>query len=172
MDAGTIAFDVMDALRVCLCTALADSRGGSPCFCGVYPGAQVSADFCSCAKNMRGETGCGQAWVRLLNVYPYDQFPTQAAKPQCATPLAAVIEVGVFRCQPSLSSTGAAPGAAEQAEAVLVTTSDVTAILRAFTCCDALTNRDYVLGRWSPSSSGGCGGGTWTATVALRPLPA
>jgi hypothetical protein len=172
MDAGDITYDVLDGLRACLCTEIEDSRAGATCFCGVYPGQQTSADWCTCTKTIRGTPGgCGMAWVRLVSVYPYDQFPTQAQRPTCATPLAAVIELGVFRCIPGLGPKGEAPDAAAQADAVLTQTSDLAAMLKAMTCCEALTERTYVLGRYTPASGGNCGGGSFQVTVALQPLP-
>lgn len=169
MDAGAIAYEVLDGLRACLCTAVEESEGGGVCFCGLYPGSEAVADYCNCKPNMRGEGGCGMAWARLASIYPYGPtFPGQAQNPTCDSPMAAVIELGVFRCLPGLNGQGKAPDPVAQARAVQVQASDAGAMLRAFACCDALTDRDYVLGRYTPQSSGGCGGGVWQATVALR----
>lgn len=157
---------VMDDLRACLCAALADATpGGEPCFCGLYPGAAANADFCTCKG--RGE-GCGQAWVRLDRIYPSTRFPAvDTTGTSCGAPLAAVLELGVYRCLAGTDGQGNAPDAAKQANAVLQAVADADAMRKAVTCCEAITKRPNVLGTYTPRDSGNCGGGVWPVTVHL-----
>ena len=159
---------IMDDLRTCACAALENSLGGKPgCACTLTPGLLAPADWCSCSG--RGE-GCGMAWVRLDRLYPSGQrFPAQDpdTKTSCTSVLAAVLEVGVYRCQPAPGPQGVAPSPAEQTQAALIQSSDAMALHRAITCCDAITSRPNVLGLYTPRDGGGCGGGAWAVTVQL-----
>jgi hypothetical protein len=158
--------EVLDSLVGCLCTALTDTPKGSPCFCGMVGGQQAIADHCSCD----GHDHCGQAWVRLDRIYAYDAHVlTPARTPTCATPLAAVLEVGVYRCIPTVKGDGAAPTVLEQTNQVLGQIGDAGAMFAAVRCCRAITDRPYVLGLYLPRDSGDCGGGVITVTVALSP---
>lgn len=152
---------ILDDLRACLCTAIDDT-----CYCGIYPGGQVVADFCGC----KGAGGCGMAWVRLARVFPSAQaFPGQDSKPgNCVSILAATIEVGVFRCQPLPQSSTGTPDPAALTDAAISGAEDAMGMARAIQCCEAITSRPHVLGAWEPRSQGDCGGGVWTVTVQLR----
>ena len=157
--------DVMDGLVACLCAQLADTSGGSPCFCGMVGGQQAIADHCSCD----GDRKCGQAWVRLDRIYPWEQtITTQARTPTCTSPLAAVIELGVYRCIPTVKADGKAPDVAAQTNQALTAVADAGAMVSAMACCAALTARSHVLGTYVPRDSGDCGGGVWPVTVALQ----
>lgn len=159
-----LALPVLDAIRACLCAELAASPGGETCFCGLWPALSVPADYCTCKG---GVGGCGQAWVRLVRIYPYRQYPQQDVDASCRAGLAAVVELGVLRCMPSLGPNSTPPDAAAQAQAVVTQMGDWQAMRRTLECCDALVRRDVVLGNYDPRGQGGCGGGTLTATVKL-----
>lgn len=159
-----LALPVLDAIRDCLCAELVASPGGETCFCGLWPALTVTPDFCSCKG---GVGGCGQAWVRLVRIYPFQAYPQQALDARCKAGLAAVVELGVLRCIPTLGAGGAAPDAAAQAQAVVVQMGDWQAMRRTLECCEALARRDVVLGNYDPRGQGGCGGGTLTATIRL-----
>lgn len=162
----TILAPLMDDLRLCLCSALASTAGGSvDCACLLTPGVRAPADWCTCS----GGGGCGQAWVRLDRMYPSSaKFPSPDITPlKCATVLAAVLEVGVYRCQPAPSANGAPPTPAAQTQAALTQIDDSLAMAKAIQCCSSVIRRPYVLGNYSPRSSGACGGGVWTVTVQL-----
>lgn len=164
----TLLTPLMDSLRACLCAALEDTTAGpAGCFCALMPGQQVPADWCQCT----GTAKCGgMAWVRLDGMFPSgDRFPAQDAstKGSCAKVLAAVLEVGVYRCVPTPSARGAAPGAVEQTNATVEAVDDAMAMHSAIACCDAIQSRPHVLGRYVPRDSGDCGGGVWTVTVQL-----
>lgn len=163
----TLLSPLMDDLRACLCTALADTVGGDPsCFCALVPGREAPADWCTCS----GAGGCGMAWVRLDSLYASgDRFPAQdgTTRALCAKVLAAVIEVGVYRCLPTNDQRGNPPGPVAQTQAALVATDDAMAIASAILCCESVTKRSYLLGRYTPSPPSVCGGGAWTVTVQL-----
>lgn len=154
---------IMDDLRSCVCAALEDTLGGSvSCACTLVPGTLAPADWCSC--NGRGQD-CGMAWVRLDRVYPSSaSFPSPDSRPgSCAPMLAAVLEVGVYRCAP----VGSPPPVAAQTQAALVQADDALAIARGILCCDSVTKRAHLLGTYTPRDGGDCGGGAWTITVQL-----
>lgn len=157
--------EVLEGLRDCLCGQLADTMGGAPCFCGLVGGQQAIADRCSCD----GDNNCGMAWVRLDRIYAYDGPVTQPARtPLCTAPLAAVVELGVFRCIPTTSGDGAGPTVLQQTNQTLLQVADAGALFGAVKCCEAVTKRSHVLGQYNPRDSGDCGGGLLTVTVALQ----
>jgi hypothetical protein len=160
--------EVLDDLVGCLCTALSSTASGSPCYCGMVGGQQAIADHCSCD----GTDKCGQAWVRLDTIYAYDSnLLTPARTPTCATPLAARIEVGVYRCIPTVKADGRGPSVTEQTNQVLGQVADAGAMLAAVGCCTSITSRSHVMGSYTPRDSGDCGGGVLTVTVALTAIP-
>lgn len=159
---------VMDDLRACVCAALGtpgDLAGaGDVCVCTLMPGQQAPADWCSCS----GRNNCGMAWVRLDRLYPSLNFPAQdqSTKTSCASVLAAVFEVGAYRCRTVQSSTTPVPPETRTNEA-LQSTADAMALYRAITCCESVTKRPNLLGLWQPRDGGDCGGGAWQVTVQL-----
>ena len=163
----TLLSPIMDALRSCVCSALEDTMGGSvACSCSLMPGQEAPADWCQC----NGRDTCGMAWVRLARMYPSTQrFPAQdgSTSGSCVTVLAAVLEVGAFRCQPAPKGTGQPPTPAEVTQATLTQMDDAMAMARAISCCEPITSRTHLLGTYEPRTSGGCGGGVWTVTVQL-----
>lgn len=155
---------LMDDLRACLCEALADDE---TCYCALYPGPLAVADWCTCKG--RGD-GCGMAWVRLDRLYPSQQFPIiDNSATSCGSPLAVVLEVGVYRCLPTVTGQGQPPNAAAQTNAVLRQTADAAAMHKALTCCPELSasKRPTMLGVYTPVAAGDCGGGLWQVTVQL-----
>ena len=90
-----VALALID-LADCVCSELAETGAGPTCWCGLYPGAAVSWEYC-------GECGggtCGMGYVRASGVFPYESFPEAAIDIHCARPLAWSIEVGALRCFP------------------------------------------------------------------------
>lgn len=162
--AETLLTPLIDDLRACLCSTL-QTAGVETCFCGLYPGASVAADFCSC----NGGGSCGMAWVRLSSVFPSSKafpLPDNGAA-DCGTVLAAVLEVGIYRCRPVPDSQGNMDPAA-LASAALTQAADAIYMHRAIACCDPIRRRPHALGTYLPAAdSGGCGGGTWPVTVQL-----
>lgn len=157
-----LALPVLDAIRACLCTELAESPGGETCFCSLWPGLTVTADYCTC----KGGGNCGQAWVRLVEVYPYAAYPQRQFDAKCSAGLAMTVELGVYRCMPTGTGTRP-PDSAQQAEATRIQLGDWQAMRRTLACCPALARREVVLGSYTPRGQGGCGGGTLQGTVKL-----
>ena len=158
-----IAYPRMVELAACLCTELTASGLPDVCFCGVLPGAMVALDTCGGC----GATGkCGQAWVRLVSVFPSNNFPNPDSAPTCASLLAFELEIGVMRCAPAMDSRGNPPTVAQQLDAVRLQTADMLAMRRAVACCMGGTDNAYFLGTYSPyGPQGGCVGGSWTVVV-------
>ena len=166
MSDDTLVLPVLDAVLGCLLAELATSPSGSPCAGFLAPaGPLVPADACGCGRG--GSGGCGQAWVRLDRTYPYRQYPAQDTTPGCDGPLAAVIELGVLRCLPTVATNGQPPTPAALTQATIGQMGDWNALRRTAKCCEELARRDVVLGAYLPRSQGGCGGGTLTITVRL-----
>jgi hypothetical protein len=155
-------YPLMLELSSCLCAKLEEADAGPLCFCGVVPGevAYVDANGCGGAKP------CGSAWVRLANAYPSDTFPGPAEVARCGTTMAYVVELGVVRCRKVMDSQGRLPSVSELEAQTAAQLSDMAAMLRALQCCDALGERTYGIGDYTPTpSEGGVGGGAWTVTI-------
>jgi hypothetical protein len=154
-DNDTTIWPAMVALSACLCETL-EERGLLPddCFCGIVPGSPPSYDF----QN-------GMFWVRLVNAYPSNTFPTQETtlRGSCSAPIAAELEVGGLQCAPMMSSTGAMPGVAEQQEAARLQLATQSAMRTAILCCT--DDFPILLGEYTPVTDGGLVGGTWQVWV-------
>jgi hypothetical protein len=155
---------VVAALTDCVCETLATKGGGPTCWCGLFPGAEVSWDYCG---ECSGGT-CGMAYVRLVSVYESQQFPQQDPLPSnCGAPLVAELAIGALRCIPVAERDGSLPDEAALLEAGLATFADMAAIRTAVMCCD-MDEREVALGTYTPlGARGGCVGGEWTVWVAL-----
>lgn len=152
---------VIASLSECVCETLTTSGGGPLCWCGLYPGAQVSWDYCG---NCSGAT-CGMGYVRLDAVYPSSSLPQPDITPTCAAPLAARIAVGALRCVPVADDSGNLPEPMDLWESGLQIIADMGALHEAIVCCKP---GYYVLGEYTPlGPRGGCAGGEWMVTVAL-----
>lgn len=126
------------------------------------PGGEVAWDAC-----------CdGQLWVRLIDVYPTNPFPTEDTQQLRCTivELAARIGVGVMRCAHTVDDNGRPPTAAEMTADTVETTADATIVSSALMCCtpNLPIIRSIKLGHWTPAGpQGGCVGGEWQALIAL-----
>lgn len=146
------------ALVDCLCEELTVSGGGPVCWCGAYPGASVSWEYCSGGECTNG--ACGMAWVRPAAVFPYDSFPIPSLDPRCERPLAWAIEVGVLRCMPQPDDGELLPPD-EMLTVTMTTMLDARAIHTAIKCCDGV---EAAVEQYTPVGPlGGCVGGFWTA---------
>lgn len=161
----TMLLPVLDQLRLCLCSSLDEADAGG-CFCGLYPGPTVAADFCSCDST---GGGCGMAWVRLMRIFPSTVFPTQdSTLNNCGGRLAAQVEVGIYRCQPTVENNGQMDPVKLVAAAAQLT-EDAMLMRKAIVCCaEQFKHRDFLLGQWQPAGLGDCGGGTWSLFVEVR----
>lgn len=169
MITGDTFLNTMRALADCVCEELL-AEDAEPCFCGVLGGSDVPLDYCSPCGDR-----CGQAWVRLVNIFPSSTFPVadegaalNAAG--CPPALAFTLEVGVVRCAPQPDSMGNAPTAEAHAAAVEAQMRDAAAVARAIECCIGI-DHEYSLGSYEPVSAGDCLGGTWTVTFPATDAP-
>jgi hypothetical protein len=146
-------------LADCVCNQLAVNGAGPTCWCGLYPGAAVSWEYC-------GECGsgtCGMGYVRLTGVFPYEVFPVPTVDFHCAKPIAYSIEVGALRCVPQ-PSDGHIIEPVAMAEIVLAQVLDAQALLDGIRCCEL----EVAAERYQPvGPDGGCVGGFWTAYLAI-----
>lgn len=145
---------IMVMLSQCLCEELT-KRGLMPgdCFCGVVPGAVLVHDYAA-----------GEAWVRLVNMYPSTTFPQRDNRPNnCATGLGATLEVGVMQCAPGVTAAKKIPSQADKFEQVRLQMATMNAMRQAIICCGL---EDMVLGQYDPAGPQGLQvGGTWTLDV-------
>lgn len=148
------------ALADCVCEQLAITGAGPTCWCGLFPGLEVSWDFCTdCANDV-----CGMGWVRVNGANPYDVFPTATVDLHCAMPLAVELEVGAIRCMP-LTTDGALPTPEQLGDVTLHQLMDALALRTAIQCCGVA---DIALGLYTPTGpEGGCVGGFWSAFLAV-----
>lgn len=160
-----VAMGLAEELLACLCTALAETTGGAPCFCCASAGERPPAmDYCcDCGQ------GHGQAWVRVVRI-----FPAAARFPQLSTDVeqcrlgswGVELEVGAYRCAAVPDNRGNPPSCARVTRDAEVIVDDAAAMRRAITCCFASSDRDQVVGEWRPiGPSGGCVGGSMTVQV-------
>ena len=147
------------ALSECVCNELATTGAGPMCWCGIYPGAQVSLEYCEeCSDGL-----CGMGWVRLVTANPSTSFPIPEVQPNCRAEVAWMIEVGAVRCIPS-PEDGAIPPAEDMAMYAADQMQDAHALYRALLCCEAPS---MLVQSWTPiGPDGGCLGGTWLAWMA------
>lgn len=151
-------------LVTCLCSTIEDAGLPPTCFCGLVPGDQVAWDYIT-------DSGEGQAWVRLMNVYPSSAFPAAdtTLRSSCASPLAAQVEMGILRCAPMPGDDGTPPGMSEQWEATRLQMADMRAMYSAVRCCYD-KQEAMVLGQYNPvGPAGGIVGGTWQVWLAGWP---
>lgn len=164
MKADTRIWPLALSLASCLCQELRDAGGPEPCFCGVLAGEQVAWDYCQpCEGDM-----CGMAWVRIASIVPLSATTSNDGTillNRCAPALAAIFEIGVLRCAPTVGPEGQLPDMAEQLAAAHLQASDMAAAGRAAACCFT-DGRMVAVNQWTPlGPDGGCVGGSWTVTV-------
>jgi hypothetical protein len=147
------------ALADCVCELLGTEGAGPTCWCGLYPGAAVSWDYCGECD----DGACGMGYVRLAGGFPYDSFPTPVIDDRCAKPLAWAVEVGALRCFPQ-PADGELPSPAALAEVAIDQALDAAALFKAIRCCDL----ELAVEVYRPvGPEGMCVGGFWTAYAAV-----
>jgi hypothetical protein len=153
-----VALALID-LADCVCAELAETGAGPTCWCGLYPGAAVSWEYCN---ECSGGT-CGMGYVRAAGVFPYDSFPIPVIDDRCVRPLAWSVEVGALRCIPT-PGDGELPSPTVMAEVALAQVMDAQALYRAVKCC----GMEVSVERYFPvGPQGGCIGGFWMAYLGL-----
>lgn len=156
------AFDRLAALAECLCAELAKAGSPDVCFCGILPGEVASSDYMG---------GCGtkngMAWVRVKNLYPATSVGTpDITVGNCNKELGIDVEMGIMRVYSVGDSRGNPPTPAQSLEAAALQIMDAETMLRAISCCDAISGRDFVLSQYDPAGpEGGVVGGMWTISM-------
>jgi len=150
-------------LLECACAEVTVNGQGEPCFCGIYPGSNVSWDYCG--ECSRGK--CGMVYLRPGETVPYTIFPRAELDDKCVLPLAFEMELGVVRCFPTMDESGELPDPADITAAALGLIADQYALYSAIKCCET-SLRTLVIDRWTPSGpSGGCVAGAWTIYAGI-----
>lgn len=149
----------MMELAACVCAELATTGAGPTCWCGMYPGAAVSWEYCGECDHDR----CGMGYVRFAGAFPYSTFPQQFLDHRCTLPLAWAVEVGALRCVPQ-STDGSLIDPEAMADVAVNQILDASALHRAIKCCGV----EAAVATYSPvGPSGGCVGGFWLAYLAV-----
>lgn len=153
--------NIMLKMRECVCRLLADEGAGPLCWCGIYPGSDVSWEYCGqCSRGT-----CGMGFVQLLGAYPSSTFPNQQEEATCRAPLAFQLTVGSMRCLPVAEEDGSLPSEGDLLAPALAVNDDMLALLRAVDCC-MKGNGLHDVGEYQTiGPQGGCVGGAWTVTV-------
>lgn len=141
--------------------------GSCPCPCRVYIAAGTPvADDCE----------CGQLTIHTERIYVHGNFPAELGTVnQCVAPLAAEMNIQLFRCYPSVKDDGSAPSSSEIGAASEGIYQDEYVLTRCVICKLA------ALGKRAPSvfrgsriipPQGGCVGVEVRFVLALTdPLP-
>jgi len=148
---------LLTSLRECLCNEI-EASGRKVCFCAIVPGQQAIFEYAQ----------GGQAWVRLANVFPSNDFPAPAGtEAKCYSPMAWQIEVGIARCVPVVNGQQSPPTAEQQTYAAEVQAADMELMRRAIACCVASDDDySYLLGQYTPLGPvGDIVSGSWTLLV-------
>lgn len=163
-------FTQMASIAECLCGKIVENDLPPLCFCGIIAG-EAPYD----AMGVGGEcdeddedSGCGQAWVRLVNGYPSTNVGQADVMPgNCSNGFGFDLEIGILRCSRIEEKGGALP-AEEVLEGVQLQIADMLTMQEALLCCPDLNNEDFILGQYQPiGPGGGVLGGTWLISVGL-----
>jgi hypothetical protein len=152
----------LEELADCVCEQIGTIGGGPVCWCGLYPGAQVSFEYCTgeCEPDR-----CGMAWVRVVGIAPFEAFGTPTIDTNCALPLGWQIEVGALRCLPVYENL---PTPEEMMEVTVRQHADALALYTAIQCCQLSTQGAFAIVQYVPvGPEGGCVGGYWNAFAAI-----
>lgn len=164
MSNGSYIKNLMTEIAACLCNQIEVDGLVKPCWCGVYPGATVVADFMpECFEGAQALDG--MAWVRMASAYPAFQ-PGVVVEDPAQTMVAGLgfdIEVGILRSVP-IPEEGI--DESQAAESVTSQIDDMLCIRKAISCCVALERADFILNQYTPVGPiGGVVGGAFTVMV-------
>lgn len=162
---------ILDSALACLCAALENSPGGSPCFCSVVPGDQVAMDYVDCDN----DEPCGMAWVRLdqsfvgSSIYNSVYARTALNVARCVPMLSHRVQMGVIRCMRGMDEEGNPPDELANHEAARIQMGDYAAILRSLNCCFPYDKRrEFLFERYIPyGPTGNAVGGYVNFTIRL-----
>jgi len=157
---GTAVASKIDSLLDCICAGLTSQGAGPTCWCGFYPGTEVSWDYCGeCSGG-----SCGMGYVRMVNSYRSSIFPNADVSLNCIAPIVVELVVGSLRCIPVSDEQGALPDEGSMWESSLGILADMTALFDAIACC----GMDHAIGNYTPlGAQGGCAGGEWQVWLSL-----
>lgn len=163
----TMTLPLAESLLACLCEALEGTIAGAPCHCCLAVGPPPADYCCECAGG-----SSGQAWVRVVEIYPTSKFPVRTlelAKCGQTEAYAVELELGTYRCVSTLDDDGTPPTCAQTTRDVEVQLDDAAAMRHAVCCFQAQEGgRVLVRGSWQPiAPAGGCAGGIMRVTVAV-----
>lgn len=131
----------------------------------LQPGISTVVDYTGNGDN------CAEVIVNLTNAVPMSNFPVVDTQGTCATELGFQIEVAIFRCAPMMrgsQNNPIPPAPEEQLEATRLHLADMQAARAAIRCAMGETDRNYVLGAFTPyGPSGGVVGGIWVLTFGM-----
>jgi hypothetical protein len=157
--------DLMVDLAACLCEQAQADGNGNLCFCGVLPGDAVVADYVGEGCDDRS----GMAWVRLITAYPSSGVGVvDETVGNCGSELGFEVEVGMLRLIAAPEDDGTPPDSSEMLKATALQTDDMFTMIKAITCCPALTSKDFSLSTYAPTGPMGLVyGGTFTVMLAI-----
>lgn len=154
-------------LRDCLCAELARAPLGPVCRCYLtHAFATPVDDGCSCECGEPGQTGVGEARVRLASLEP-DSASLGPGPQACPSGWQAVIEFTTARCVPVPEDPTVPLPAETLNQTALDLGGDRAAMLRVLACCAALRDRDIAVEFLSPRGQGDCQGWLMQFRVAL-----
>lgn len=178
-----LMFPVLNALRECLRAQLVDV-GNPVCHLPVIWGdSPLPAQRCDCEC---GAWGNGEGWVRITRVEQTPRLPGRTAGrrpgagsrywPDVCSGGVLVwdtqIEMGVWRCAPTLDgTTGAPPGDDEYDAHTQTILNDMAALTRTWACCTYLQDREipHQVETVVPSGpAGGCSGAIASGRVEIE----
>jgi hypothetical protein len=158
-----LIFTRLDDLATCLKEQIEQMDLPGVAFCGVIPGDAAIANY------VGGGDECGMAWVRLVNMFASEGIIDAFQEPgNCNAETSFTVEVGILRCMTVGDESGEPPTPEEYLESAQLQIADALCMKRAIVCCEALPNKDYMLGPYLPTGPlGGIYGGTWQLTTVV-----
>ena len=144
-------------LEACLLDAF-----GKSCQYGRQPGATASLDGCGC------DDECGQWYVTVKQMYPFETFGVPTTSGACGTSLMADLVVGKVRCI-EVPEEGEPPEHDVMVQAFDDQMADALALYDLIVCCSPGKRFEVVAGIWTPyGPEGACVGGEWAVQVAVK----
>lgn len=134
--------DLLTAIASCLCAEV--NEDDTMCFCGVIQGTQAVHDFWPDCTND------GMAWVRLAAAYPSTTLGVADQTPGIKGKFIGLdIEIGIVRTH-EVDPSDAQISPEEYAAMAEKASDDLHLIYHVIACCDALNERDFIMGNYQP----------------------
>ena len=144
-----------------------------PCSAGLVSGSGLIADYCCSDSSADGSPCEGQLTVRVVNVFPTENFPAprNTAIPVCGSAWAVEVELAVLRCALNVDTSAVPPilpsmeDEMQVAERALADAGLIRAVVT-----DFAVSRDmaFIFGPYQPMGpDGGCVGGSVNATFLI-----